>query len=107
MQHPGERQALHHGRGEAELRGGGAGVAAHRLRVLGSARVADVDGLGEHEHRGQLAGRLASGRLVAAQQVGHDLRVEEDRAVATELLGRVESLVAGAQEIVRRRPVVG
>ena len=75
-----------------------------RLRVLRGAAVAEVERLGEDQHRGDLLDGLP--RVVGAgRQRLDDLLGEDDAAVAAELLGEVERLVGAVQELLARRRV--
>src|SRR3954471_6025165 len=83
------------------------GQLADRLRVSGRARVADVEDLGECHHGGEVL--LVVDALVLDRR-RHRLdrgRVEDDGAVAADLLGHVQRLVGGAHEGARVVAVVG
>ena len=97
VEHAGEPHARNAVVVEAERAGHRLGVAANGLAVAGAAAEADVDGLGQVEHRREKALALDLARDVAADGVGQPVLVH-DGAVAAGELGRVQRLVARPQQ---------
>jgi hypothetical protein len=91
------------GRLELELDRHQVGVAADRVRVLGSARVANVERLGERDHGGELE---VAGAVAGAEQP-HRLRAVDHRAVAAQLLRGEHRALGGARQGRRIGAVVG
>ena len=107
VQHAGEVHALDLVGAHAHLGRDRTRVATDELRVPGGAGVAHVKRLGEHEHRGEVA-LLDNGltRLLA-EQVGGDLAVEDDGAVAAQRLRGEDRAVGAGQELLGGGAVLG
>src|SRR5205807_1225667 len=90
VDHPGEPYALDPLLAHTELTGDGGGVPADGLGVASGPAVADVERLGEHEHRGDALLALEVAGFRAGREARDDLRVVKDDAVASERLRRGE-----------------
>ena len=102
VQQAGEPHLLDGRFGQAQLARGDLRQPRDRLRVPRGARVADVERVGERQHRRE----LLVARAVAAvrrRQHADDLLAVDHGAVAAQLLGRVERVVGGAEQLLARR----
>ena len=107
MEHARQLDALNVLLGQPQLGGDQVGVAANGLGVDRGAAVAQVDRLGQHEHRRQVTVGAHRRALLVAEHLSGHLGPVDRRAVATEFLRHVQRLVGGSQQLVTLRTVRG
>ncbi len=100
-----EPHLLHRRFGQAQLTRRDLRQPRDRLRVPRGARITDVERIGERQNRRELlvAGAVAA---VGRRQHADDLLAVDHSAVAAQLLGRVEGVVGGAEQLVARGAVL-
>ena len=103
---PASAHPLDGGLGKAQPHRDGAREAAHGLRVVGRAGSRASIVSASTRTADSCRGSGFRPRL-SADHVGDHLGVVEDGAIAPQLLGRVQGLIAGQEEVVRALAVVG